>query len=116
MRFSLRSSSPMRTAIMDSVWLRASGCGPDASKRHSRTESPAALGVGTAAHDLPLDIQPVAGGDARPRGGGALLRADPVETCAAPDADALPEQPLLGAGSDHPPIAAAGRVGLDGRV
>src|SRR5262249_15158687 len=130
MRFSLRRSSPMRTAIysFNSVRLMARGFGasgslakalspePEALKRHSRAETPAALGVRTAAHPLAFDIQPVADADAGARRRGALFRAHPVESRAAANPDPLAPQPLLGADRNHPAIARRGRVGLHVRV
>src|SRR5437762_6404093 len=102
MRFSLRRSSPIRTAIR--------------LKSHSRRNAPAALGVGTAADRLALDIEPVAEAEADARRCGALLRPYPVETPAAPDAYPFAPEPLLGAYRDHPPIAGRRRVGLHIRI
>src|SRR4029079_6433982 len=97
MRFSLRRSSPMRTAISES---------------HSRPYGPPAFGVGTAARRLPFDVEPVVQADAHAGSRGTFFETHSVETRTTPDADTLPPQPLLGTDGDHPSLAGGGRIPL----
>src|SRR5215468_1073850 len=100
MRFSLRRSSPMRTAICKFSPAQGSRLrvrSPLPSEAHPRAEAPSTLGLGTAARDVALHIKTVAERDAPPRRRHALPCADGVEPRAPANREPFRPQPLLGA-------------------
>src|SRR5687768_2281775 len=97
MRFSLRSSSPMRTAIR---YL----------KRHTRGDTPAAFARLAADGAIAVDEQCGAQGDARAGCHGSILVTHGVEPRATAQRDALRPQPMLATKGNHPPITGRGAV------